>query len=167
MIEADFTEFVLDTRRRLYGQAFFLCQNTAQAEDLVQQAYLKLWVNWESYYRSRTPEHKRGLAKSAVKSVYIDFVRVKSNHHTPTDLADHDVISEDDVSAEIIATENAREVLQAMDQLPETFRKLIESVYFDGSTVAAFAENEGLTPKTASRYHNKALRMLRGILGES
>ncbi|MER6782369.1 MULTISPECIES: sigma-70 family RNA polymerase sigma factor [unclassified Streptomyces] len=163
-IEADFTEFVEVTERQLKRRSFVLCRNEAQAEDLTQQAYLKLWVNWATY-RSYSPERKRALAFSAVKSVFIDYVRVKSNKHMPSDLADYDVVAESDFVEELIASENAREVLQAMDQLPPLWRKLIESVYFDGTTVAAFAEIEGLTPKTASRYHGKALEMLRGILG--
>ncbi|MDX3538960.1 sigma-70 family RNA polymerase sigma factor [Streptomyces sp. MB09-01] len=165
VLEADFTEFVEATERQLYYRALRLCRHAAQAEDLTQQAYLKLWVNWTAY-RSYPPERKKALAFSTVKSVFIDYVRVKSNKYMPSDLADHDVVGESDFVEELIASENAREVLQAMEQLPEIWRKLIESVYFDGSTVAAFAENEGLAPKTASRYHNKALQMLHGILGE-
>ncbi|MFD9106300.1 RNA polymerase sigma factor [Streptomyces virginiae] len=164
-LEADFTEFVEVTERQLYRWALYLCRHAAQAEDLTQQAYLKLWKNWTAYH-SNSPEHKKALAYTAVRSEYHDYLRVKSNQYLPSDLADHDVVGESDCVDELIAAENTREVLQAMEQLPEIWRKLIESVYFDGSTVAAFAETEGLHPKTASRYHNKALHMLRGILGQ-
>ncbi|MGW9498151.1 sigma-70 family RNA polymerase sigma factor [Streptomyces prasinus] len=165
VLDTDFTQFVEETKTRLYWYAYRLCGNHAQAEDLVQSGYLKLWVNWANY-RPYPPERKRALAYRAVKSVYIDYVRVKSNLYTPSDLADYDVADDSVVDEDLIATENAREVLQAMQQLPEVWERLINAVYFDGSTVAAFAESEGLLPKTASRYHLKALRLLGEILGE-
>ncbi|MGY4966663.1 sigma-70 family RNA polymerase sigma factor [Streptomyces sp. 900105245] len=164
-LDAEFTQFVTKTETPLRWYAYHLCSNFAQAEDLVQSGYLKLWMNWAEY-RTSPPERQRALAYRAVKSVYIDHVRVKSNHYAPSDLADYDAADDSAVDAELIATENAREVLQAVDQLPDRFREVITAVYFDGTTLAAYAETTGITPKRASRYHLKALQLLRDILGE-
>ncbi|MFJ3786814.1 RNA polymerase sigma factor [Streptomyces sp. NPDC090093] len=164
-LDADFTQFVEATRPRLVGWAFWRYGDAAPAEDLVQMAYLNLWEKWGDYH-SHDPEHKKALAYKTVNRVFIDYMRKKSNGYVPTDLTSYDVVGESDIEAELIATESVREVMQALEQLPDIFRRLIESVYFDGNTVAAFAESEGLAPKTASRYRIKAMQMLRGLLGE-
>ncbi|MFD7001665.1 RNA polymerase sigma factor [Streptomyces mirabilis] len=165
VLDAEFTQLVTETETRLHWFAYHLCGNRAQAEDLVQSGYLKLWTKWADY-RPYPPGHQRALAYSAVKSVFIDYVRVKSNQYAPSDLADYDAVDDSAVDEELIANENAREVLQAVEQLPDRFREVITAVYFDGSTLAAFTESQGLTPKRASRYHIKALQLLREILGE-
>ncbi|MCX5233473.1 RNA polymerase sigma factor [Streptomyces sp. NBC_00233] len=164
-LDADFTQFVESTRPRLVSWAFWRYGDAAPAEDLVQTAYLNLWEKWADY-RSYDPEHKKALAYKTVNRVFIDYKRKKSNGYVLTDLTSYDVVGESDIEAELIATESVREVLQAIEQLPDIFRKLIESVYIDGNTVAVFAESEGLAPKTASRYRIKAMQMLRGLLGE-
>ncbi|MGY4983951.1 RNA polymerase sigma factor [Streptomyces sp. 900105755] len=161
-LRAEFTEFVKETRNGLYWRAYRMCKNHAQADDLVQSGYLKLWKHWVSY-RSSAPELRRALAYRTVTNVYIDFLRVKSNQ-PPRDIDDYDVADEEAIDLDLIARENAREVLQAVDQLPEPLREVIHAVYFDESTVAAFAESRGISPKLASRYHNKARKLLREIL---
>ncbi|MFI6125479.1 sigma-70 family RNA polymerase sigma factor [Streptomyces sp. NPDC051064] len=165
MLDAEFTRFVAETETSLYWFAYRLCRNHAQAQDLVQSAYLKRWVNWLTY-GPNDPEHHRNLAYRAVQNVYFDYLRKKSNGYVPTDLADYDAAGESAIDEEFIAAENAREVLAAVEKLPDRLREVITAVYFDGSTVAAFAASEGITPKRASRYHLKALQLLREILGE-
>ncbi|MFI8537499.1 sigma-70 family RNA polymerase sigma factor [Streptomyces aquilus] len=165
VLDADFTQFVSETETRLHWYAYRLCEDLMQAQDLVQSGYLKLWMSWPRY-RSSSSERKRALAYSTVRSVFIDYKRVKSNQYTPTDLADYDVADDSTVDEELIATENAREVLQAVDKLPDRFREVITAVDLEGSTLAAYAESQGLTPKRASRYRLKALQLLRELLGE-
>ncbi|MFJ4633605.1 sigma-70 family RNA polymerase sigma factor [Streptomyces sp. NPDC088847] len=165
VLDADFTQFVIETETRLYWFALRLCRSDAQAKDMVQSGYLKLWVRWNDLC-SLPPERKRALAYTTVRHVYIDYLRVKSNLYTPSDLADYDVADDSAVDEELIATENAREVLQAVEKLPDRFREVITAVDLEGSTLAAYAESQGLTPKRASRYRIKALQLLREILGE-
>ncbi|MER5740459.1 sigma-70 family RNA polymerase sigma factor [Streptomyces sp. NPDC002262] len=165
-LEADFTQFVEETRDQLVR--WFSRRRREYAglsEDFVQAAYLKLWGNWAVYY-SYDPEHKKGLAYKTVNSVFYDYARVKSNKHTPDDRAGCDVVDGSDIEAELIAAEQSRELMRALGKLPEIIQDLIQSVYFNGNTVAAFADIAGLHPKQASRYHAKAKLMLREILGE-
>ncbi|MEU3039251.1 RNA polymerase sigma factor [Streptomyces griseoaurantiacus] len=165
ILDAEFTQFVEETRIELHWYAFRLCGNHAQAEDLVQSAYLKRWDNWVRYGPS-DPERQRALAYIAVRNVHFDYLRKKSNSYAPTDLADYDVAGDSVVEEEFIESENVRELLAAVEKLPDRFREVITAVYIDRSTVAAYAALEGLTPKRASRYHLKALQLLREILGE-
>jgi RNA polymerase sigma-70 factor (ECF subfamily) len=165
MLDAEFTRFVKETGTKLHWYAFRLCGNHAQAEDLVQSAYLKRWDNWVKYGPT-DPELQRALAYRAVSNVHIDYLRKKSNSYVPTDLADYDVAGDSVVEEEFIESENARGVLTAVEKLPDRFREVITAVYIDGSTVAEYAASEGMTPKRASRYHLKALQLLREILGE-
>ncbi|WP_353947429.1 sigma-70 family RNA polymerase sigma factor (plasmid) [Streptomyces sp. HUAS MG91] len=164
VLHAEFAAFTETTCNGLYWHAFRLCKHHALAEDLVQSASVKQWKQWPRN-RSRSFQHNRASAYRTVTNLYFDHLRGKSNSYTFCDIDDHDVAADAEMmDAELIAAENAREVLQAVDQLPDPLGDLIRAVYLDEMTVAAFANQKGLAPKTASRYHLKALKLLHTIL---
>jgi RNA polymerase sigma-70 factor (ECF subfamily) len=42
----EFEHFVRDTERTLFGQAFVLCGQYQEAEDLVQETFVRAWQHW-------------------------------------------------------------------------------------------------------------------------
>ena len=52
---ARFDAFVEEEHERLYKALYFVTGSREEAEDLSQDAFLKLWERWDGSTRSRTP----------------------------------------------------------------------------------------------------------------
>jgi RNA polymerase sigma-70 factor, ECF subfamily len=51
----DFDELFLDVHERLYRALYFVTGNSDDAEELMQDAFLKLWERWDSIERIEDP----------------------------------------------------------------------------------------------------------------
>ena len=52
---ARFDEFVEDEHERLYKALYFVTGNREDAEDIAQEAFLKLWERWDDIDRIDDP----------------------------------------------------------------------------------------------------------------
>ena len=54
-VQADFDTFVEDEHERLYRALYFVTGNREDAEDLAQDAFMKLWERWDSINEIKDP----------------------------------------------------------------------------------------------------------------
>jgi RNA polymerase sigma factor for flagellar operon FliA len=66
--------------------------------------------------------------------------------------------------AEILEEESRRELMSALDDLPERERMIVTLHYFQGVQLAEIARSLGVTESRVSQLHTRALRMLKGSL---
>ncbi len=76
MSDKEFENIVLHSARRLYSIAFRILRIKEEAEDAVQETYLKLWR-----MKNRLEEYKsvEALAVTAVKNHCLDLIRKRKN----------------------------------------------------------------------------------------
>jgi len=53
---AGFDEFYQGGRQRLLGYVFLLTGDLAEAQDVVQEAYMRAWRHWSTIHRYDDPE---------------------------------------------------------------------------------------------------------------
>ena len=119
----DFKEQFLPYQRRLYQVAFLLMGNAEDAEDMVQEAYLKLWKkrnelpsdidSMEAYCVTLT----KNLCYDALRKVHID-----KDERSPEELK---ISNESTVSHEIEVRDEANQVMRLIEGLPEQQRQII------------------------------------------
>jgi RNA polymerase sigma-70 factor, ECF subfamily len=124
-----------------FSLAFRMCGRRAKAEDVVQEAFLSLWRSGSRYDRSRGSV--RSWVLSAVHNKAIDAFR----RDAPADRRDvrDDGIAErmrapDLTDAEVERRDDARQVRDALEDLPAGQRQVIELAYFGGFTHSQIAE---------------------------
>jgi RNA polymerase sigma-70 factor (ECF subfamily) len=148
---------------RVYGLGMVMLGNAAQAEDLVQDTFVKLWRNSARYDPSRGSLDTWVLL--IARSLAIDLIRRKvletrilSTHREPERSVEPG--PEDQAETQDLADRARR----AMATLTPEQRAALELAYFSGKTSSEVAELEGIPVGTAKTRIRTALVKLREAL---
>jgi RNA polymerase sigma-70 factor (ECF subfamily) len=149
-----------------FSLAFRMCRQRAQAEDVVQEAFLSLWRSGARYDRNRGSV--RTWTLGIVHNRAIDALRRKT-------VRDRGLSTEEGIEERIPARERtelefarrdeAREIREALGQLPEEQSRVIELAYFGGMThveIASMLEVPIGTIKGRMRLGMAKMRMTLG-----
>jgi RNA polymerase sigma factor for flagellar operon FliA len=162
------------------------------ADDLVSCGVLGLAEAWERYDPDRGVAFE-AFAIPRIKGAVIDAIRaadwvprkarqrarltgepvailVSMDSERTTDDGDHntaDRIVDDSAvepGADLLATENRRELIAALNRLPEREKTIVTLHYFERVALQDIAKSFGVTESRVSQLHTRALRMLRAAL---
>jgi RNA polymerase sigma-70 factor (ECF subfamily) len=149
-----------------FSLAYRMCSQRALAEDVVQEAFLSLWRSRARY------DHNRGSVRTWLLGIVhnrsIDALRRRT-------VRDRGVVSEDGIEERLVAPERtdlefarreeAREVRDALEQLPDEQSRVIELAYFGGLThvqIASMLDTPVGTIKGRMRLGLAKMRMTLG-----
>lgn len=148
---------------RVFGLGMVMLGNSAQAEDLVQDTFVKIWRNAASY------DSQRGSLDTWVlliaRSLAIDLLRRRVLEHRILAGQEDPEVSPDAGPDEVAETRDlADRARRAMETLSPGQRAALELAYFGGKTSAEVAELEGIPVGTAKTRIRTALVKLREAL---
>jgi len=149
---------------RVFGLGLVMLSNPAQAEDLVQDTFVKIWRKCDTY------EPARGSLDTWVlliaRSLAIDSIRrrvleakILSQHEDPGDVSREPGPEERAETVDLADRARA-----AMGALSPGQRAALELAYFGGKTSTEVAELEGIPVGTAKTRIRTALVKLREAL---
>ena len=147
--------------RAVYGLARRVLQDAAEAEDVTQEVFLRLWRQPDSFDPERGSLRSFLLAQAHGRAV--DSVRSTSSRRAreARDAA-RTANADYDIQHEVWDLALADQVAQAMEELSEDERRAIELAYFDGRTyreVARVLEQPEGTVKSRIRAGMRRLRV--------
>ncbi|TKG94970.1 RNA polymerase sigma-70 factor [Puteibacter caeruleilacunae] len=148
--------------RKLYGFAFRYLKSEADAEELVQDIFLKVWENRKGMLIETS--FKSYLFKIAYNDI-LKFFRKKAYHqrYVREALA---ISDNHDLSSERIDYASAlEEVNRVIELLPERRRLIFKKSRQEGKSSKEIAEQMNLSPGTVDNNISKALRFIRDNLG--
>jgi RNA polymerase sigma-70 factor, ECF subfamily len=150
-----------------YGLAFRILGSADAAEDVVQDAFLRIWHRADRY------EPGRGAAKPwvlrVVRNVAIDRLRTadarsRAETRSQTDVALAPVSEQPDEAAS--RSERSKTLRQALAELPPEQRRAIEIAYFEGLSHSEIAERERMPLGTVkTRIRDGVLRLKEKFVG--
>ncbi|WP_455672776.1 RNA polymerase sigma factor [Phocaeicola sp.] len=122
MDAANFKQQFLPCHQKLYRVAWRLMGNAQDAEDMVQEAYLKLWKK-----RNELPEvaNIEAYCVTLIKNLCYDALRTArpdEDSHTPEEL---NLCDDTSISREIECRDEANQVRKLIGQLPEQQKRVI------------------------------------------
>jgi RNA polymerase sigma-70 factor, ECF subfamily len=149
---------------RIFGLGMVMLGSAAQAEDLVQDTFVKVWRNCATY------DDARGSLDTWVlliaRSLAIDLIRRR--------VLEQRILSQQERQSEASAEAGPERVAEthdladrakrAMESLSPGQRAAIELAYFGGKTSTEVAELEGIPVGTAKTRIRTALMRLREAL---
>lgn len=156
----------------LYGAIVFrvvlrIVNNTMAAEDIVQEAFERLWSR---SHQLREDTHAVGpWLLTIARNRALDYLRLSdvrvSAAATPLENAN---LSEPAPSAErqLIKEESVRHLHTAYERLSEKQRRVIELAYYHGLSQTRIAEVLGQPVGTVKSWTRSALQALRQSMGE-
>jgi RNA polymerase sigma-70 factor (ECF subfamily) len=150
-----------------FSLAYRMCGQRALAEDVVQEAFLSLWRSGARYDRARGSV--RTWVLGVVHNRAIDALRRRTTH-------DRGRISDEGIEERLAAPERtevefarrdeAREVRDALEQLPDEQSRVIELAYFGGLTHVQIASMLDAPVGTIKGRMRLGLAKMRMALGD-
>ena len=150
--------------RYAFGLAYRIVGEAADAEDVVQEAFLALWRQADRIDPARGSV--ASLLLTIVRRRSVDVIRRRSTQASPTpDEVLTDVPSGELDPLELASMSEQRELVRgALSGLPAEQRQAVELTYFGGLTVAEMAARQEVPVGTAKSRLRLAFDRLRTTL---
>ena len=139
MTDARFHTVWIPLQERFYRVAFYLLEDRADALDAVQDLYVKLWKMRDSLDLVENPGAYGALL---MRNLCIDRIR----RARPSEPLEDDLPGKPPPDEALMLRETLGALFQAMENLPESQRKLLKMHLLQGMTYDEIAAATGLTP---------------------
>lgn len=159
MTRADFNDLVRQLNLNLYGYAFRILRNQEEAEDAVQEVFIKLWN-----MGSKIDEYNSigALAATMTKNLCIDLLR-KKKHIVQDEYGELDLKGPDISSPyELLESRESEDILyHIINHLPDIYKVVIELREIEGLTYEEIAEKTKQNINTLRVNLSRARKMIR------
>lgn len=167
---SEFERMRQSTQRRAYAMALQMTRSASDAEDLVQDTYVKAWRFFDSYHPGRP--FLNWLLR-IMQRAYLDSLRRENpirraeSLNTMVSPSDGEVqeipIADNSFNAEqeLLMEEFVKELQSALKELPEVYRKAIILCDIEELSYQEIAERQGTTVGTVRSRIHRGRRMLR------
>jgi RNA polymerase sigma-70 factor (ECF subfamily) len=159
MTRTEFDHLIQQQSRKLYGYAFRILRNQEEAEDVVQEIFIKLWKMGEKLDEYRSID---ALATSMTKNYCIDLLR-KHKHDYTGDININDFQNFTSPSPqEQMENSEAGEILyRIIAGLPEIYRVVINLRDIEGISYEEIAEKTNQNVNTLRVTLSRARKIIR------
>ncbi len=151
--------------RLVYSLILRIVKNTATAEDLVQEAFLRVWNRVHGFDASKGSIGPWLIAVARNRA--IDYLRSsggRERNAVQFDEFDHPALYSE-MEHNLLVSDKARRVKAALDRLSPQQQQVIELAYFEGLSQTEIAERMGQPLGTVKTWVRTALKNLRNELG--
>jgi RNA polymerase sigma-70 factor (ECF subfamily) len=122
MNAAEFKQQFLPLHRMMYWTAWRLSGNAQEAEDMVQEAYLKLWTKRSELPKMNSPE---AYCITLVRHLYMDRFRGNCLQVVDTTTEDLPLLNAENIERRLEARDLSDKVKEGILKLPEQQRLII------------------------------------------
>lgn len=155
----DFKKQFLPYQRRLYRAAFLLMGNAQDAEDIVQEAYLKLWKR-----RNKLPPNiinMEAYCITLIKNLCYDALRASHLDEDGRPPEELNIANGTNVADEIDTRDEANQIMKLIDGLPQQQRQVILMRDVDDRPYEEIEETTGLSAVNIRVLLSRARKKIR------
>ncbi len=167
MNHALFTQLLESNRDRVYNQALYCLRDPEDAQDVTQEAFVKLWRNYENI----APDKAAGWLMRVNHNLCIDLIRRRLSQRKNFGFPDPDAVerlpdveSGNRIEEALQLDQQQRTLLDAMDTLPAETRSVMMMHYFQEMKLQEIAEVVGKTVSALKVQIHRARKSLRLVL---
>lgn len=145
--------------KRLHSYACTILQDEAEAEEMVQQVFFKLWERTDNLSLSGSVSSYLYRAVHNESLNFIKHRKVRTNHQIHVAYSMKNAVEQPD--KKVVAGELEKKINSALNELPEQCRTIFQLSRFDELKYREIADKLGISIKTVENQMGKALKILR------
>lgn len=148
--------------QKLYRIAYRLLEDVSDAEDMVQETYIKLWNKRDELNHL---ENTESYTVVTLRNLCLDFLRSKARHREQSmDDLDYGIAdSAPTALAEIESDDGVAQIKQIIDSLPDQQRKIMKMKHLDDYSLEEIEEMTGLSSVNVRVLLSRARKKVREL----
>jgi RNA polymerase sigma-70 factor (ECF subfamily) len=157
MEQEKFKQEVIPLRKQLFSYAQRLLDNVDDAEDIVQEVFLKLWL-----MRGELEQYNSIPAFSMQMTKHLCLNRLKVSQRQQEELNEFTLISDAETPYILLEQKDSVEhVMRIIDQLPALQQTILRMKHVDGFEVEEIAELTGSNPEAVRMNLSRARKKVK------
>lgn len=156
-----FKQRFLPFHPKLYRVALALVESPEDAEDILQEAYTKLWSKRDSLEAVQQPE---AFAVTIVRNLCLDFLRSPRTNSRSEPLETVILHCEDSPERQVETRDQLRQVVRLIQELPPNQQQVIRLRGMEDCSVEEIAEITGFSPANVRTLLSRARKYIKGKL---
>lgn len=150
------------TSAKLFGVCLRVLNNRAEAEEVLQEVYIRIWHKADSY--TVTGHSPMTWLITLARNLSIDRLRKRKTKTKPIDEAAELADDRPGPEAEAIASSERAQIEACMTELDPRHAEAVKRVYLEGETYNDLAEAQNVPLNTMRTWLRRSLLKLRECL---
>ena len=153
-----FKQRFLPFHPKLYRIALALVESPEDAEDILQEAYAKLWSRRESL---EAVQHPEAFALTIVRNLCLDFLRSPRSNSRSEPFETVTLHSEDSPERQLELRDQLRQVRQLIEELPPNQRQVIRLRGMEDCSLEEIAQITGFSDANVRTLLSRARKYIK------
>ena len=158
MQASEFKQLFLPCHRKLFSVAYRLMGNTQAAEDMVQETFLKLWMQRDKMEKVDNPE---AYSITVLRRLFYDRMRTGHLQEVDKDVGSLQVTSSQNISKQLETAEEYQRVRQLISHLPEPQGRIMLMRDVEDRSFEEISIETGLTEVNIRSILSRARKKIR------
>lgn len=151
-----FKKVFLPYHQKLYRIAYRIVQDSANAEDIVQETFIKLWNKRNEMH---SIDNTEAFAIIILRNTSLDFLRkIKNEPHTDYDF---DIPETTSLSTQLELEDEADQIKKLINNLPDQQRQVMIMKHWDDYSDEEIEQATGISPGNIRVILSRARKTIR------
>ena len=158
MQASDFKQIFLPCHRKLFSVAYRLMSNAQAAEDIVQETFLKLWMQRDKMKKVDNPE---AYSITVLRRIFYDKMRAGHLQEVDKDVGSLQVSSSQNISKQLEEADEYQRVRQLINHLPEPQARIMLMRDIEDRSFEEISTETGFTEVNIRSILSRARKKIR------
>lgn len=158
MQASDFKQLFQPCHRKLFSVAYRLMSNAQAAEDMVQETFLKLWMQRDKIEKVDNPE---AYSITVLRRIFYDKMRARHLQEVDKDVGSLQVSSSQNISKQLEEADEYQRVRQLITHLPEPQARIMLMRDIEERSFEEISIETGLTEVNIRSILSRARKKIR------
>lgn len=158
MQASDFKQLFLPCHRKLFSVAYRLMSNAQAAEDMVQETFLKLWMQRDKMEKVDNPE---AYSITVLRRIFYDKMRAGHLQEVDKDVESLQVSSSQNISKQLEEADEYQHVRLLITHLPEPQARIMLMRDIEDRSFEEISTETGLTEVNIRSILSRARKKIR------